>query len=291
MSISTSSNTGTYRKAINNIQSNYLLKTGGTMSGSIATSAAVPIMSSTDSSSIEFHGGGNSYTTGAYLYLTGQNHSNAGSFTLAASGNSNVYRLTGKTDGTLTWNGNNVLTSYGTMNGSLTCSQSVIAKKSTDDSLLVIYTGTDASKGATFGGYGINHETQPGNFYAKATDGTNSYYFYCKSDGTLTWRGNEIRFVKSTYSSGTTWYRVWSDGWIEQGGRKAVSGDGVWTVTLPKAMKDTNYNLTQWTGFQSSYKTQYDNGLQITALTTTSFTYSSWAYVNTLFWRIEGYMA
>ena len=32
-----------------------------------------------------------------------------------------------------------------------------------------------------------------------------------------------IRYVKETYKSGTNWYRIWSDGWIEQGGQFAGS--------------------------------------------------------------------
>lgn len=45
----------------------------------------------------------------------------------------------------------------------------------------------------------------------------------------------------TTYISGTTWYRVWPDGWIEQGG-VAAKGSSV-TVTFPKAFKDTNYTV------------------------------------------------
>lgn len=45
----------------------------------------------------------------------------------------------------------------------------------------------------------------------------------------------------TTYVNGTTWYRVWPDGWIEQGG-VAASG-GTVTITFPKAFKDTNYTV------------------------------------------------
>ena len=43
------------------------------------------------------------------------------------------------------------------------------------------------------------------------------------------------------YVSGKTWYRVWPDGWIEQGG-EASAGTSV-TVTFPKAFSNTNYTV------------------------------------------------
>lgn len=48
--------------------------------------------------------------------------------------------------------------------------------------------------------------------------------------------------VITTYKSGKSWYRVWSDNWVEQGGYFAVNG-GDQTITFPKAFKDTNYTL------------------------------------------------
>lgn len=47
------------------------------------------------------------------------------------------------------------------------------------------------------------------------------------------------RTVTQTWHSGTEWYRVWSDGWIEQGGATLGSSDTVFN--LYKAYSDTNY--------------------------------------------------
>lgn len=57
----------------------------------------------------------------------------------------------------------------------------------------------------------------------------------------------ETLFAKlfTTYSNGTTWYRVWPDGWIEQGGVAAAGGTIV--ITFPKAFKDTNYTVVATT--------------------------------------------
>lgn len=47
-------------------------------------------------------------------------------------------------------------------------------------------------------------------------------------------------YVVQNYKSGTSWYRIWSDGWIEQGGYCG----GTKTVTFLKAYKDTNYTIS-----------------------------------------------
>ena len=53
--------------------------------------------------------------------------------------------------------------------------------------------------------------------------------------------------VVDSYKNGTDWYRIWSDGWVEQGGRTT---EIYWTkngysiqVLLPVAMTDTNYHV------------------------------------------------
>ena len=48
-------------------------------------------------------------------------------------------------------------------------------------------------------------------------------------------------YIIETYRNGTSWYRVWSDGWKEQGGL-SESGDGR-VVTLLKSFQDTNYTI------------------------------------------------
>lgn len=49
----------------------------------------------------------------------------------------------------------------------------------------------------------------------------------------------EVHVVTQKYVSGTSWYRIWSDGWIEQGGK----GTGVATISLLKAFSNTNYTI------------------------------------------------
>ncbi len=52
-------------------------------------------------------------------------------------------------------------------------------------------------------------------------------------------------YITSTYISGTNWYRVWSDGWLEQGGvTGALSSGSTTTITFLKAFANTNYIIT-----------------------------------------------
>lgn len=50
-------------------------------------------------------------------------------------------------------------------------------------------------------------------------------------------------YVTTTYSSGTSWYRKYSDGWIEQGGVSAVISDGSTSITFPTKFSNTNYTV------------------------------------------------
>lgn len=53
------------------------------------------------------------------------------------------------------------------------------------------------------------------------------------------------RVVIKTYSSGANWYRIYSDGWVEQGGATTATSQGTTqSVTYNIPMKDTNYCLT-----------------------------------------------
>ena len=77
---------------------------GGNVAGTITSGAAVTLRRNVNDDVLQVSGG-TGYTTSAYLYLTGQDSDEEGSFTLAASANNTIKKLKGKVDGTLTWNG------------------------------------------------------------------------------------------------------------------------------------------------------------------------------------------
>lgn len=56
----------------------------------------------------------------------------------------------------------------------------------------------------------------------------------------------DINFVPAqtvikTYRDGTSWYRIWSDGWIEQGGYQQFTHENI--VTLFTSFTTTDYNI------------------------------------------------
>ncbi len=53
----------------------------------------------------------------------------------------------------------------------------------------------------------------------------------------------QIYPVVATYRSGSSWYRIYADGWCEQGGVTTAPNVNAFQVTLHKKMADTNYTL------------------------------------------------
>lgn len=59
-------------------------------------------------------------------------------------------------------------------------------------------------------------------------------------------------YVTKTWHSGTSWYRVWSDGFIEQGGSYTSSDNSAFTITLNKPMTTTYYHCDVTGGYNAS---------------------------------------
>lgn len=72
--------------------------------------------------------------------------------------------------------------------------------------------------------------------------------------------------VVESYRNGTEWYRVWSDGWLEQGGYLSTSG----STTFLKPFNNTNYNITIGKGYFNDGDSSVIN---VRSKTKTSFTY------------------
>lgn len=86
------------------------------------------------------------------------------------------------------------------------------------------------------------------------------------------------RYLTDSYYNATTgdWYRVYSDGWVEQGGNVTIDGRGSATVTLLKPFSDSNYTLAcaiaQPDGGEYTYRVTMPVG---NTLTTTTFNCSN----------------
>lgn len=57
--------------------------------------------------------------------------------------------------------------------------------------------------------------------------------------------------IVETYSNGTSWYRVYSDGWCEQGGSFMASST---TITFLQEFVNTNYNFISQASDINDYK-------------------------------------
>lgn len=109
---------------------------------------------------------------------------------------------------------------------------------------------TDGTYGAIVSVRNVNDPYVPGgiSFFTRTPEsGINTNHtMEFRNDGSLNIDSKKMVYVCETWNSGASWYRVWSDGWIEQGGTKAAplfSGASQ-TLTLHKAYKNASYTIT-----------------------------------------------
>ena len=95
---------------------------------------------------------------------------------------------------------------------------------------------------------------------------------------------NKVYLVDS-YVSGNSWYRVYSDGWCEQGGRCSASNQ---TVNFLKTFKNTNYTITA--GLIPGTSSATYEHLNIGSLSPSSFYYTCYDGYQ-LMWCAQGYVA
>lgn len=125
----------------------------------------------------------------------------------------------------------------------------------------------------------------------------NPAYFPAGSTVEFTYDGTHWVFKKRElpgYVNGASWYRQWSDGWIEQGGYSNTTGSGTQVITFPKEFKATGY------GFNYSLNNNANNSvasLQWYNKTTTTITVWN-SYINGGYlgspsspfdWQVKGY--
>lgn len=75
------------------------------------------------------------------------------------------------------------------------------------------------------------------------------------------------RYIKEFWQSGSSWYRIWSDGWIEQSFKINSTVDAQTSHTFLKPFKNTDYTLlitiqsttTKFNGSQPDWITTYTN--------------------------------
>lgn len=93
------------------------------------------------------------------------------------------------------------------------------------------------------------------------------------------------RYVTETYKNGTEWYRIWSDGWIEQGGHLFTQGaNQVNNLLVPFTSSDYDLQITGGYASTSTNAVGWGN-----AQTTTTFTTSGPASTVAVKWQACGY--
>ena len=96
-------------------------------------------------------------------------------------------------------------------------------------------------------------------------------------------------YLVDSYHNGTEWYRVWSDGWIEQGGIVSMPSSAWYPVTFLKPFSNTNYTVV---GSQSDISTEsvFTNAeFLATRTSSTMMKVSVYSSTGSAAWRACGY--
>ena len=105
-----------------------------------------------------------------------------------------------------------------------------------------IFQITKTRNGAEWGALNLNMDGSFSLNAYNAEEGQSQHILRGTTDGRLLWRDQNMIFVKESWVSGTSWYRVWSDGYIEQGG--SISNNSTTTtITFSKAFSNANYSI------------------------------------------------
>lgn len=96
--------------------------------------------------------------------------------------------------------------------------------------------------------------------------------------------------LMETYQNGTSWYRIYSDGWCEQGGF-AYAPHGSQTVSFLKVYRDTNYNaVATIDGFWNPGAAGV-NGVGVVGKATDYMVIAGGEAASNADWRTAGYLA
>ena len=212
----------------------------------LTATKATEIFKSSSNSAIGIRGG-STMNNGAWIALRGEeNNSNPGTFELKAINSIDGLSssLLGKPDGSLTWGGDEVVTHGCTLTKSFKSSHPYLCSRNVDNDRLVVFGGTGSSDGSYIRLSGMNEISARAEIRTIGADGTGkSLAIY--PNGDFKWGGNPVVVLVESYNSGATFYRKYSDGWIEQGGvfTGQMPASSHVTVTFYKSFSNTNYKV------------------------------------------------
>ena len=201
---------------IANVDNNKLSLSGGTMTNAIKFSKADAIERTVDNSYTAIRGG-SAYAKGASLVLYGKDEADGSRFRLIAHDGEKSPNLIGKSDGALTWDGNDIITSAGGfLSGALEFSSTDgMIRKTNDTTRMVIRGSTAFEGGGSLYLNGKSYSSNAGGFQIYAHDGTTSKCLLGLPDGTLKWDGKSVtkKFVGPTTVSSAS-YTATNDGFL-----------------------------------------------------------------------------
>ena len=105
---------------------------------------------------------------------------------------------------------------------------------------------------------------------------------------------NSMKHIIEEYHSGTQWYKIWSDGWIEQGGYVSNPSSNK-TVTLLKSYNNINYSIQCQYAHDSNSTGRFlsvGNKTNSTFMVRTGATnLDNWSdsYPVPFYWEVKGY--
>jgi len=89
------------------------------------------------------------------------------------------------------------------------------------------------------------------------------------------------RYIVKKSQSSNSWYEIYNDGWVVQGGVTSSTGTNSWkTQTIPVRMRDNFYRNTLQLTKTSSSSVNNENGLNFEYVSTNSFSYQARSYNN-----------
>jgi len=123
-----------------------------------------------------------------------------------------------------------------------------------------------------------------------AVGANNPAYFPAGSTVEFTYNGTNWVFKKTVvgnYVNGNSWYRLWSDGWIEQGGYASAVNNAGQTVTLLKSYRYSDYTVT--TGRGIAYLGLAENIMVSTRYPNYFILYAGRSEARDTYWQSSGY--
>ena len=254
----------------------YLPLSGGTMTGHIQKNGFLA-MNTVDNNILVIRGGTDA--TSAFMGLCGKNHSNKGMAYLCATDGENTTNFCVHPSGVATLGGKNIITSDGgNMSGSIIHQATTIIQRKDDTGALWIHGGVAWGDGASLELCGKSRTINTGGFMIQTNNGTIRKNLTGGPTTDLSWDGKKVVCV-THYRSGTLWYRLFNDGFIEQGGTDTRTTASDVTISFPKAFTSTNIQVM--TGSHTGYSV-------VRSKTKTTFVLGR-NTANTTYWFACGY--